>query len=442
AWLSGQQSKLDHWARFDNTRNPEDEPYFILGHNVCGLPREQARQKGKTADLAFGYMGGKGAWRKLAPDDPSNAAEIKRYQEAWRKAHPATTRFWDAINQAAIKAVQNPSKVIRCNERIAFKRDGDFLQMCLPSGRELAYPFPRLITTPRGECAVIYKDNQHGKWVDCHFGQGAYGGLWTENAVSAVARDVFAAAMQRLEAAGYAIILHVHDEIVAEVPWGFGSPEEFLQILTTLPDWANGLPVAANVREGERFCKIKLQPKAESSVEPEAGQDNASEGSQDCRDNAGRERDHPGEDPSPNSNSRSGYQGNSRDDDNYSSGERAWGRTTAEYIYRTESGEPYLRIDRTTAKQFPQYHRENGRWVVGKPKSPEIPYRLPELLAAAPEAAVWFCEGEKDATHLAALGLVATTYSEGAKAPWPAEITKWFGGKKTVYILEDNDEDG
>jgi DNA polymerase bacteriophage-type len=140
AWLSGQQSKLNQWAEFDRTKNPESEPYFILGHNVCGLPREQAREKGKTADLAFGYMGGEGAWRKLAPDDPSSAAEIKRYQEAWRKEHPATTRFWDVINRAAIKAVQNAGKAIRCNERIAFKRDGDFLRMCLPSGRELAYP--------------------------------------------------------------------------------------------------------------------------------------------------------------------------------------------------------------------------------------------------------------------------------------------------------------
>jgi hypothetical protein len=106
------------------------------------------------------------------------------------------------------------------------------------------------------------------------------------------------------------------------------------------------------------------------------------------------------------------------------------------------NGEPYLRIVRTTAKQFPQYHRENGRWTRGKPKGPKIPYRLPELLAAPPEAEVWFCEGEKDADNLAALGLIATTYSEGAKAPWPAEITKWFSGKKTVYITEDNDENG
>jgi hypothetical protein len=78
----------------------------------------------------------------------------------------------------------------------------------------------------------------------------------------------------------------------------------------------------------------------------------------------------------------------------------------------------------------------------GKPKGPKIPYQLPELIAAPPEAEVWFCEGEKDADNVAALGLIATTYSEGAKARWPGEITKWFVGKKTVYVLEDNDKDG
>jgi hypothetical protein len=61
----------------------------------------------------------------------------------------------------------------------------------------------------------------------------------------------------------------VHDEIVAEVPDGFGSTEEFLKIITALPDWAKGLPVAAKVREGERFCKIsKPEPKAEEPVDP------------------------------------------------------------------------------------------------------------------------------------------------------------------------------
>src|SRR5262249_2926533 len=218
---------------------------------------EQARAPGKTGDLAFGYMGGPGAWKKLAPsDDTSSEAEIKQRQQAWRNAHPQTVRFWGDLNRAAIKAVQNPGKIIAC-KRIAFRRDDSFWRMRLPSGRKIAYPFPRLKTTDRGDLAVVFMDNQQGKWAECRHGLGAYGGTWIENAVQAVARDLFAAAMQRLEAAGYRITLHVHDEIVAEVPDDFGSAEEFLRILTESPPWADGLPIAAKVREGQRFAKIE-----------------------------------------------------------------------------------------------------------------------------------------------------------------------------------------
>jgi hypothetical protein len=117
---------------------------------------------------------------------------------------------------------------------------------------------PRLMTGDRGDLAVVYKDASSGKWADCrHHGQlGSWPGGWTENVVQAAVRDLFAAAMPRLEAAGYPIVLHVHDEIVAEVPEGFGGKDEFLQIITALPEWAEGLPVAAKGREGERFCKI------------------------------------------------------------------------------------------------------------------------------------------------------------------------------------------
>ena len=73
----------------------------------------------------------------------------------------------------------------------------------LPSGRALSYPFPRLEKGKYGDPMVMFKDNAAGKWVDCRYGQGAYGGLWTENIVQAVSRDLLAAAMMRLETAGY-----------------------------------------------------------------------------------------------------------------------------------------------------------------------------------------------------------------------------------------------
>jgi hypothetical protein len=74
--------------------------------------------------------------------------------------------------------------------------------------------------------------------------------------VQAVARDLFADAMVRLETAGFAVVLHVHDEIVAEIV-GAADVDAFRRIMVALPDWASGLPVAAKIDERERFCKIK-----------------------------------------------------------------------------------------------------------------------------------------------------------------------------------------
>jgi DNA polymerase len=254
AFLSGQESKLAQWRAFDASGALEDNPYYVLGRS-CGLPESMAYIIGKIIDLAFGFMGGVGAWEKLAPeDDATDEATIKRYQQAWRDAHPRTVDFWYEIDRAAIAAVQRPDVVV-ASGRFTLTLDAPFLRITLPSGRTLSYPFPRLGVGKFGDPIVIYKDNAEGKWVDCRFGQGAYGGIWTENVVQAGARDLLAAAMLRLEAAGYHVVLHVHDEVVVEVPDGFGSLEEFQRLLTMVPEWANGLPLAAKVRAGLRFSK-------------------------------------------------------------------------------------------------------------------------------------------------------------------------------------------
>jgi DNA polymerase len=256
AWIAGEQSKLEQWAKFDRTQDPNDEPYFIQGHR-CGRPDETARAHGKGLDLSGGYMGGVAAWRRFAPEgDTSSDEQIKRDLQTWRRMHPRTVEFWDGINRTTINAVRKPGTTINY-KRLTLACDGSFLRIGLPSGRALTYPFPRLGPDKFGNTAITFKDNSSGKWIDCCHGRGAaYGGLWTENIVQGLSRDLLAAAMQRLEAAGYPIVLHVHDEVVAEAPDGFGGTEEFQRILTTPPSWATDLPIASKVRNGVRFCKI------------------------------------------------------------------------------------------------------------------------------------------------------------------------------------------
>ena len=109
----------------------------------------------------------------------------------------------------------------------------------------------------------------------------------------------------------------------------------------------------------------------------------------------------------------------------------------AEYIYKQVDGTAYLKVCKTAAKAFPQFHWDANAWVKGKPKGPKIPYRLPELVAATSGTIVYICEGEKDADNLGALGFVATTVSEGSKAKWDPALTPWFThGQKIARGLQ------
>lgn len=129
----------------------------------------------------------------------------------------------------------------------------------------------------------------------------------------------------------------------------------------------------------------------------------------------------------------------------YSSGEFLGGKVVSEYVYLDEGGENYLRVERTRSedgqKCFPQSHWDGKTWLPGVPKGPKLPYNLPDLIAAGPEVPVFICEGEKDADSLIDLQLLATTASGGA-GQWTTVLNSWFANKKTVYILEDNDDAG
>jgi DNA polymerase len=257
AWLTDEGWKLDSYRRYDATQDPRDEPYTVTAAKIFGKAADAVtpdeRKAGKTCDLAFGYQGGVKAFRNFEPTRFTDA-EVEQFKGDWRAAHPGIQRFWRDVDIAAWRAVGERGNVVRCG-RVAFKCEGAYLFLKLPSTRKLAYPFPRIEIEDLKHELVVFKDNAAGQWRDCRHGNGAYGGLWTENIVSAIGRDLLAAAMLRIEAAGYAIILHVHDEIIAEVPEGFGSTSAFIKLMATLPSWALGLPVAAKAWSSKRFCK-------------------------------------------------------------------------------------------------------------------------------------------------------------------------------------------
>jgi DNA polymerase len=258
AWVAGEQWKLDSYGRFDATHDPRDEPYCITACKLFNKPigtytkGSSERAVGKVADLALGYSGGLGAWRKFEPDRFSDE-QVQAFIRAWRAAHPEIKRLWYRLDKAAWTAVQQRDCVVRCGV-VTFRCDGTFLRLTLPSGRKLSYPQPRIIGDEH-EQRVVFSDNAAGQFTDCRHGQGAYGGTWTENVVSGIARDLLADAMLRIEAAGYPIVLHVHDEIVAEVPESFGSTDEFIHLMTRKPAWALDLPIAASAWTGKRYCK-------------------------------------------------------------------------------------------------------------------------------------------------------------------------------------------
>jgi DNA polymerase len=130
-----------------------------------------------------------------------------------------------------------------------------FLFIKLPSGRKLAYPYPRIEIEDLQHEVVVFKDGSAGRWRDCRGGNGAYAGLWTENIVSAISRDLLAAALLRLERNKYRVVLHIHDEVICEVPIGFGNTEKFNRLMITPPSWALGLPIAAKAWSSPRFSK-------------------------------------------------------------------------------------------------------------------------------------------------------------------------------------------
>lgn len=187
---------------------------------------------------------------------PVSDALAKRAISAYREHHAPVPQLWKNLERAAVAAVNKPSHRFTIN-RATWWTDRGFLWCELPSGRRLAYfgPEVKYHDTPWGERRpVLYHwgvDPLTKKWVF----DKTWGGVLTENVTQAVARDLMAASMLRLDANGYFNVITIHDEILTERENKLGAIKEFTRLMTETPAWADGLPVRVDSWEGKRYRK-------------------------------------------------------------------------------------------------------------------------------------------------------------------------------------------
>ncbi len=213
------------------------------------------REKGKIAELALGYQGGKGALLamgalKMGFDDK----EVTNLVITWRAANRNIVKLWKNIERAALKSVIH-GKVVKMRNSITFSMEDGILFVTLPSGRSLAYINARVKRDFRlNKNVLTYEgvDQNKKQWGVLK----TYGGKLTENIVQAIARDCLGEAMLNLEKAGYKCVIHVHDEVVLEVPQGFGSVKEVEEIMSLPILWAMNLPLTAEVNESSYYRKF------------------------------------------------------------------------------------------------------------------------------------------------------------------------------------------
>ena len=292
AWLAGEQWKLQAFRDFD--AGTGHDLYKLAYAKSFGIAPEAVtkdnRQIGKVQELALGYEGGVGAFLTFAaaysidleamgeqaiatiPQPILNEANSalawtklnKRstfgltdrawlvcdsFKRAWRYGHPAVTSFWKDLQEAAVLAVARPGVLFTCR-MLKLRRDGAWLRIGLPSGRSLCYPSPQLDDT--GKLSYMGVNQYSRKWSRLK----TYGGKLAENVTQAVARDVLASSMPAIEAAGYQIVLTVHDEDITETPdRDEFNAEHLAALMATNPKWSEGLPLAAAGFETYRYRK-------------------------------------------------------------------------------------------------------------------------------------------------------------------------------------------
>lgn len=255
AWYAGQDWVLDVFRTHGKIYEATAAQMFGLGKvedvDWKSPDGKDMRQRGKVATLALGYQGGPGALIAMgALENGIREDELQDIVNKWRDANKKIRNFWYDTQRAVIECLQNGG-IQKGPKGLLFFKKGGFLFIQLPSGRRLAYAKAHLAEGDYGP--AIFYEGQGDKVVFTK--QQTYGGKLVENIVQATARDILAEGLGRLEANGYPVVFHVHDEAVCEVADGAGSVDEMNQILAVVPEWADGLPLSAEGFETKFYMK-------------------------------------------------------------------------------------------------------------------------------------------------------------------------------------------
>ena len=234
AYLAGEKWRMEVFAQGGDIYCSSASQMFkvpVVKHGING----HLRQKGKIAELACGYGGGVGALKAFGADKMGlTDEEMQTIVTQWRQASPTIPKFWRDAENAAKRALENPGRTATIPCGVKYLRDKDALRCRLPSGRVLTYWGARL--TDDGAIVFMGQNQTTRKWELTD----TWGGKLVENIVQAFARDCLAVSLLRLDAAGYRICFHVHDEVVIEAPEG-SRWEDAAEIMGEPIEWAQGL---------------------------------------------------------------------------------------------------------------------------------------------------------------------------------------------------------
>ena len=238
AWLAGEEWVLE---AFRAGKDIYCETASMMYHVPVVKHGENAdlRQKGKIATLACGYGGGVGAMKAMDRGGSIPEEELQSVVDQWRQANPKIVKLWRKCESAARTAIEE-HRTVKASKLLSFTHRGGHLFIRLPSGRSLCYWRARI--TDDGQLVYMGTNQTTRQWMETE----TWGGKLVENIVQAVARDCLAVAMQRVSRHGLQIVMHIHDEMIVDVPLRY-QPENVLELVNAEMgaeiEWAPGLPL-------------------------------------------------------------------------------------------------------------------------------------------------------------------------------------------------------